>query len=430
MTDPEAARYLLPESQNRDIFLNDIVPEQFDGRLAQQIPTVVFLVGQPGAGKTRVGHMLADALNKRGGFIDVDSDLYKPYHPEYAELMRQDDKLMAAYTRADGRRWMAQAHDYVRENQLNAVIQETSQDGEAVASTMRAYRASGFRVEVVAMGVSEAMSNQGILNRYHEQVKERGSGRLTVQANANQSYAGILDLARLVDEQCLADHVSVFRRGEGEPRYANALDSAGRWEQPPALADAVKAERARPWRVPESADFLQSQGKLHTEMGPEWARQLNRIDLLAQQTLAPLTQLSDEDLVRQLERVTAAARTAKQSATQGQAPQTLVDERLNRLAEQGATPAELERARRSAREDLQYAAARSAQAGQRAAGLHALAADIGGEQVRRTRLAPEVRQAEDAGRRYVAVLAAPARQPVQHPPRIQPPKREGPSQLL
>src|SRR6478672_8850411 len=86
---------------------------------ARPNPSVVFLVGQSGAGKSKVTEMIAGVLNRRGGFIDIDSDLYKPYHPKYDELMAQDDTLMAAYTRADGRAWMAQAEGYVRENRLN-----------------------------------------------------------------------------------------------------------------------------------------------------------------------------------------------------------------------------------------------------------------------------------------------------------------------
>ncbi|MFD7626755.1 zeta toxin family protein [Streptomyces sp. NPDC059851] len=432
MTGPEAARYPLPEARNRDTFLNEIVPDHFAGCLPQQKPTVVFLVGQPGSGKTRVGKMLADALSERGGCIDVDSDLYKPFHPEYARLMQQDGKLMAAHTRADGRRWMARAHEYVRENRLNAVIQETSQDGEAVAATMRAYRGSGFRVEVVVMGVSEAMSNQGIVNRYHEQAKERGSGRLTVQANADQSYSGILDLARLIDEQALADHVSVFRRGEGEPRYSNALDGSGsgQWQQQPALAQAIEQERSRPWTVSESADFLQSQGKLHLKTGPEWAGPLARIDRLARPTLHPLLLLSDQDLSRQGARAAAAARAAEQQAAAAQVPQTSVEERLDRLAERGASAAELARARRSAQEDLRYAATRSAQAVRRAVGLQAAAAAAGAEQDRRRLLPPTAGKAEAAGRQHLAALGAAPRRPPQQAPRIRPPEREGPSRSL
>lgn len=281
MSDDAAGRYLLPDEQNRRIFSEAIVPQQMATQVPQAQPTVVFLIGQPGAGKSRVGQLLATTLNERGGFVDVDSDLYKPYHPEYRNLLAQDDKLMAAYTRADGRRWMAQAHEHVRDHRLNAVIQETAQNPQAVAQTMRAYREAGFRVEALAMGVSEAMSNQGIINRYHEQVKERGAGRLTVQANADESYRGIVGLAKLVDDQRLVDQASVFRRGEGQARYRNELDEHGGWREPPGFAGAIEAERARTWSKSETQDFMRTQRKLRAELGPDWTARLDRIDRLA-----------------------------------------------------------------------------------------------------------------------------------------------------
>ena len=126
MIDPaEVERHRLSDAENRRIFRERIVPDLLAGRVEQETPTVVFLVGQPGAGKSRVTEMVAGALNRHGGFADVDSDLYKPYHPAYARLMAEDDTLMAAYTRADGRAWMAQAEAYVREHGLHAIIQET-----------------------------------------------------------------------------------------------------------------------------------------------------------------------------------------------------------------------------------------------------------------------------------------------------------------
>ncbi|MEU3527481.1 zeta toxin family protein [Streptomyces sp. NPDC038707] len=88
MIDPaEVERYRLPEAENQRIFRERIVPDLLAGRDSRETPTVVFLVGQPGAGKSRVTEMVAALLNQHGGLADIDSDLYKPYHPAYAELM-------------------------------------------------------------------------------------------------------------------------------------------------------------------------------------------------------------------------------------------------------------------------------------------------------------------------------------------------------
>ncbi|MEU6059077.1 zeta toxin family protein [Streptomyces sp. NPDC047097] len=289
----EVERYRLPNAENQRIFRERIVPDLLEGRASHEKPTVVFLVGQPGAGKSRVTEMVAATLNRHGGFADVDSDLYKPYHPAYDELMAQDDTLMAAYTRADGRAWMAQAEEHVRTHGLNAIIQETSQNAQSVEDKMRAYRRSGARIEGLFMGVPKALSDQGIVNRYLEQLADRGQGRLTVQTNADESFEGILQLADRVDRGTLVDLASVYRRGEGKPRYINTLDDAGQWNAPPALRHAVEVERARPLEDSESQGFADTQLRLRQasrELDPEvWPERMARIE----QSAVPILRLAD-----------------------------------------------------------------------------------------------------------------------------------------
>ncbi|MFF8289080.1 zeta toxin family protein [Streptomyces sp. NPDC016309] len=315
MIDPDAVeRYRLREADNQRIFRERIIPDLLEGRAPQETPTVVFLVGQPGAGKSKVTEMVAAALNQHGGFADIDSDLYKPYHPAYDELMAQDDTLMAAYTRADGRAWMVQAEEYVRTHGLHAIIQETSQNAQAVEDKMRAYRQSGSRIEGLFMGVPKALSDQGILNRYVEQLADRGQGRLTVQANADESFDGTLDLADRVDRSALVDLASVYRRGESKPRYTNSLDSSGQWTAPPALRDGVGPERIRPLAAAESKGFADTQLRLREAtrgLGPEWPEQLARIE----QSAAPILLPADAQRLALAARPSAAAARTRSTTT-------------------------------------------------------------------------------------------------------------------
>ncbi|MFJ3877166.1 zeta toxin family protein [Streptomyces sp. NPDC090077] len=288
----EVERQRLPEAENQRIFRERIVPDLLAGREPQANPAVVFVIGQPGAGKSRVTEDVARALNRHGGFVDVDSDLYKPYHPAYEALMAQDDTLMAAYTRADGRAWMAQAEEYVRTHRLHAIIQETSQNTAAVEDKMLAYRNAGARVEALFMQVSQAMSNQGIVNRYFEQLADRGQGRLTVQANADESYRGILDLADKLDDSAVVHLANIYRRGESKPRYSNSNSTlgSGDWAGPPTLRDALEAERSRPWTAAESEAFVATQMRLRERshgLGPEWPKRLAMIEQQAAPLLTP-----------------------------------------------------------------------------------------------------------------------------------------------
>lgn len=280
MTD-DVDKYRLDDHDNERIFRTWIVPDRLAHLPRQQQPTVVFLIGQQGAGKTRVGDQVADQLKGRGGFATIDSDLYKPYHPQYAQLLAEDDTMMAAYTGPDGTRWMAKVQEYVREHRLDAIVHETVQNPPYLVDAMRAYRDAGYRVEAHAMGVPRALSQQGILHRYHQQVRTRGHGRLTVPAKADASYAGILEGADAIDKHHLADLVAVYRRGEATPRYLNTLDDNGQWSKPPALRTAIETERSRTLSSHELAEFQRTQTQLRGEMGDAWRSDLDQVDQLA-----------------------------------------------------------------------------------------------------------------------------------------------------
>ncbi|WP_322770536.1 zeta toxin family protein [Frankia sp. Cr1] len=250
------------------------MPAETGNARAAPHPLVVFLVAQPGSGKTRVARQLAVAFDDRGGFIDVDSDRYKPFHPDYDQLMTENDRAMALHTGFDGRRWVQAMHEHVRSHRLNALVQATAIDPASVGENMARYRTAGYQVAAAFLGVPEAMSQQGVVHRYHEQVRDRGSGRLTVAENARRSYAGIPLLADLIDAERLADLVVVVRRGEVEPRYANQLGPDGNWTAPPHLRAAVETERNRPWTPGETADFQAVQRTLVAGMGAEWSGRL------------------------------------------------------------------------------------------------------------------------------------------------------------
>jgi predicted ABC-type ATPase len=237
---------------------------------------VVFLVAQPGSGKSRVARDIGATFE--GGFVDVDSDRHKPFHPAYDRLMAEDDHAMAFHTGADGRRWAQMMHDHIREHRLNALVQSTAGNPASVVEDMRRYHAAGYRTAAAFLGVPEAMSQQGIVNRYYEQVQDRGRGRLTVPENARRSYVGVPALADRVDADRLVGEVAVFRRGEGEPRYHNQLGPGGEWERPPGLRAAIDAERARPWTPHETADHLAVQSQLGAGLGSEWTAKLAEID--------------------------------------------------------------------------------------------------------------------------------------------------------
>lgn len=204
--------------------------------------------------------------------------------------MAEDDRLMTLYTGPDGRARMRQAQQFVRGEdplsggrKLNALVQEIAMDPDFLAATIRQYRAVGTRTEVLALAVSQALSEQGILNRYYEQVRDRGQGRLTVPEKALASYTGIAVSCEVIVREGLADYAAVYRRGESIPRYAAAATELA--AEPLALRQALERERDRPWTQQESHDFLTVQQKLRAGLPADFGPQLDRIDELARPLL-------------------------------------------------------------------------------------------------------------------------------------------------
>ena len=285
----ELARYRLSAEENERVFREEIVPLRLAGFEPQDQPVLIVLMAQPGAGKSAHAGRIRMLLASDGGVVEIDSDLYKPFHPDYHELMATDDQKMAAATRADGRAWMAQVQGYVREHRLNAIFHETAQDPLESLDTLAAYRDAGYRTAVLALGVHESQSLQGVLHRYQEQVNERGAGRLTVAENAERSYRGMVETARLIDKRRAADVVAVYRRTVDEqgPAYMNELDEHGAWRQPPRFADAIEVERSRPLDAAEIRNYEIVQDQLRTALAEDLRPRLRHVEQLAVEVLTP-----------------------------------------------------------------------------------------------------------------------------------------------
>ena len=67
---------------------------------------------------------------------------------------------MAAYIGPDSWAWLAQAHECVRTQRINALKPETGQDSKGAANHLRAYRDAGFRIEVMVLAVPAAITSE------------------------------------------------------------------------------------------------------------------------------------------------------------------------------------------------------------------------------------------------------------------------------
>ncbi|MGW3046263.1 zeta toxin family protein, partial [Kitasatospora sp. NPDC001159] len=260
-----------------------ILPQAFAGALPQVRPVVVFVAGQAGSGKTLVVDLVQAALAHRGGAVRVDRDAYKAVHPSYPGFLVEDVRTAGVRVRADTYGWQARLEEQVRKGRFDAVVEAALGRPEEFLAEIAAYRRAGYRVEIVALAVPEALSQLGVLDRYLHLAVE-GRARYVAWDNHDACAAALPAALAEVETGHLADRVTVVRRGTDtllEAVYANELDAGGRWVGPARAAQTVVAERTRPWGAVETGRFRRelaaSERRVHDPRIPaDWALAVGR----------------------------------------------------------------------------------------------------------------------------------------------------------
>jgi hypothetical protein len=129
-----------------------------------------------------------EALNDLPDLAIVNGDDFRPYHPEYDRLARQDDTLAASFTDADVGSWVEQAIELVRASSANALVEGTLRNPEVTIRSSRLFASSGYRAELHVMAAHRFHSKLRVFNRYLTQREEQGFGRYTLMGAHDASY--------------------------------------------------------------------------------------------------------------------------------------------------------------------------------------------------------------------------------------------------
>ncbi|MGW0704100.1 zeta toxin family protein [Streptomyces sp. NPDC002867] len=422
----------MPDRDNAKLF-NQLVRPTLTGT-PRESPTVLFVAGPPGAGKSTVQTKLLQRLGRPEAF-PLDGDDLLSFHPSHAALSRDNDLTAAFLVSEDLKgRWWTRAARLLRAQHLNMVISAPLAGPDWALARFADFRKADYgEVGVAFVATHEAQSLQGVVARYHRARQEIGYGRCVPPQWHDAAYAGVLDTADRIDTLAAADTVYVARR-DGTLVYSNQLDSSGTWMLGGATRQFIEAERNRPWSGEESAQFLRTQGQLRVEMSAEWAPLLDSIDRRAIPVITPLAVHDDaqlaarrtesERLLRQAEReLEAAEGRGKHLLEQHRGGANAA--RIEELEASGTPPQEVRHARDRMHQERWGTVITNFELGRRTTSAKELVEAIGQETQRRASLSPEQRRHEDRARRHVQKIAA-AQQPPKTASRVEGPRRGGP----
>lgn len=246
---------VLPACESRDVLGRVILPVAAASAVPQARPVVVFVGGQPGAGKTKAADLVQAALGQRGGAVRIGRDLYKAAHRRYAAALAADVRTAGAKVRPDTSSWQAAVEEYVRDHGLDAVVESALADPDDFRASSSAYRRSQHRIEVLALATPEALSQLGILDRFLTEASGGAGGRFVTWANHDSCATSMLTTLAVIEAEQLADRITVVTR-DGTALYDNELVD-GVWRRRPAADKAVARGRSRAWTARETAAFHQ-----------------------------------------------------------------------------------------------------------------------------------------------------------------------------
>ena len=348
LTTLPAAWHLTPEAHAR-ILQTQILPAELYPFLPpsppQHQPLAVFVLGQTGAGKTRLAPRLHAALTRSLSGeqqqqqqqqqqqpvqpVHLIADTYKRYHPHYGACLARAPQQASALAGPAAAEWLRGVCERAAAAGASVLVEaacrrrgdverlvrvfssddssnDNSSSSSSSSSATGAYRYR-YRVRVVVLAVPAALSRLGIAVRYHAGLPEAGSrglpARLTPRRVHDESFAGLAEAVRWVDGGGgQVERVVVVRRS-GQVVYANERAEDGAWKgRAGAAAEALEAERARPLSAEERAaaegDIAMLRGlgdpKLNTEVD-ELERLVEELGVAAHEGADSAPKLFDPD---------------------------------------------------------------------------------------------------------------------------------------
>jgi UDP-N-acetylglucosamine kinase len=256
----DLSTYRLSDAESQQIFQEQIVPKELghlqnpanDASHEDRPPLAVFVIGQTGAGKTRAAPAIKQVMQgRRGEPAHLIADTFKTFHPAYQQLVSESPAQASPATGPDARRWLVMAVSHAMDRRADLLIESACRYPQDFAELARMLHGDdnpgGYRVEVMILAVPAALSWLGILTRYYERLPEAASRdlpmRLTPRKVHDESYAGLFDAAKFVDESGAVNQVVVVRRGDLVAYTNERVD--GSWEAEGSAAEALVHERQR-----------------------------------------------------------------------------------------------------------------------------------------------------------------------------------------
>lgn len=220
MRDIESATAETLERERKfyEIFQKEIFPRYFEHLEKPHIdPEVYFVGGQPGSGKSVRERVLFSELSDKhpNAVVEINGDDYRAFHPDYYQLLVQDDATAASKIDRDNKFFIESCIKASVKSGAHVILEGTFRQPEVVRSTAEFYRKNGYNTQGILLDVHPILSRINILRRYCEQKKISPFARYTERRSHDAALDGIYETtALLISDKSLDTFTIIKQNGE------------------------------------------------------------------------------------------------------------------------------------------------------------------------------------------------------------------------
>ncbi|MFE6483092.1 zeta toxin family protein [Streptomyces sp. NPDC057757] len=264
---------LLPLQHLHQIFDDRIVPLYLGGiPCHQERPVALYIMGQPGAGKTTITERIvqAQAVNEA---VRICADDLKQFHPFHDALMWHNSRTAGLRLRKDLKVWKRQIMRFAVHHRAHVVIEISPDRPEEFLRSAVALSRQGYQIKLITLAVRAADSFQSVACRYATTRTPDMPARFTTRNGHHTCFRATEGALRQAENAGSVDRIMLVDR-QGKPLWSS------RRQNRLSASQLLVEQRNRPYEAAEAVDFLRTQEWLWDQL-PAHRDEVKEIDRLA-----------------------------------------------------------------------------------------------------------------------------------------------------
>ena len=178
-------------------------------------PSIYYIVGGPGAGKTGIETYIKRLLKERGETSAiVNSDKIAEFHPDYDEILENElPEDCYKYTRQFVRPASPRIFEDLSDKKINIINENTFDKGESDIDLVRKFKQKGYRISINIMATDILESRLSCFEREAAMLKSELTPRGISEETQKRMYNSFMKEIETLQVLGLCDELNVYSRG-------------------------------------------------------------------------------------------------------------------------------------------------------------------------------------------------------------------------